>query len=244
MEKAEKTFYKLDKEFLAQVLKEKKISRSKFAQMLSENGYEITLDGIAYWYRNEKNQPENYENIIIMAKVLGVPVSKLAPINNNIKNYIKQENQVEFRYFSDIYASAGFGTSSQNEEFKIISVNENFLKEILDIPIKKTYDIIKIYGESMEPILLNGDFVIVDRNKNTLAAISNADIVIFRKGDDLFCKKIKKQPFEDFIFLVSENKKYEDRKVDNVEFEKCEILGTVVSKMTIETFKNFIEVVG
>ncbi|EJG9626325.1 hypothetical protein NB019_001674, partial [Campylobacter coli] len=54
-------------------LKEKKISRAKFAQMLSENGYEITLDGITYWYRGENNQPEDYKNIITMAKVLEVP---------------------------------------------------------------------------------------------------------------------------------------------------------------------------
>ncbi|ENZ3856196.1 helix-turn-helix transcriptional regulator, partial [Campylobacter coli] len=134
--------------------------------------------------------------------------------------------------------------SSQSEEAKIVSVDENFLKEILDIPIKKSYDIIKINGDSMEPILSNGDFIIIDRSKNSLGAISNADIVIFRKNDDLFCKKIKKEPFADYIFLVSENKKYEDKKVDNSEFEQCEILGAVVSKMAVETFKNFIEVVG
>lgn len=63
-----------------------------------------------------------------------------------------------------------------------------FLKEILDIPIKKSYDIIKINGDSMEPILSNGDFIIIDRSKNSLETISNADIVIFRKNDDLFCK--------------------------------------------------------
>lgn len=40
-----------------------------------------------------------------------------------------------------------------------------FLKEILDIPIKKSYDIIKINGDSMEPILSNGDFIIIDRSK-------------------------------------------------------------------------------
>ncbi|EEN9639773.1 S24 family peptidase, partial [Campylobacter coli] len=91
--------------------------------------------------------------------------------------------------------SAGLGTSSQSEEVKIVSVDENFLKEILDIPIKKSYDIIKINGDSMEPILSNGDFIIIDRSKNSLQTISNADIVIFRKNDDLFCKKIKKEPF-------------------------------------------------
>ncbi|EEU6963306.1 S24 family peptidase, partial [Campylobacter jejuni] len=215
-----KTFYKLDKEYLSQILKEKKISRAKFAQMLSENGYEITLDGITYWYRGENNQPEDYKNIITMAKVLEVPVSKLAPVNDSIKSFLQDDNQINFRYFPDIYASAGLGTSSQSEEVKIVSVDENFLKEILDIPIKKSYDIIKINGDSMEPILSNGDFIIIDRSKNSLETISNADIVIFRKNDDLFCKKIKKEPFEDYIFLVSENKKYEDKKVYNSEFEQ------------------------
>ncbi|EED2142749.1 S24 family peptidase, partial [Campylobacter jejuni] len=174
-----KTFYKLDKEYLSQILKEKKISRAKFAQMLSENGYEITLDGITYWYRGENNQPEDYKNIITMAKVLEVPVSKLAPVNDSIKSFLQDDNQINFRYFPDIYASAGLGTSSQSEEAKIVSVDENFLKEILDIPIKKSYDIIKINGDSMEPILSNGDFIIIDRSKNSLQTISNADIVIF-----------------------------------------------------------------
>ncbi|RQD66466.1 S24 family peptidase [Campylobacter hepaticus] len=221
MEKKDKTFYKLDKKYLSQILKRKKISRAKFAQMLSENGYEITLDGITYWYRSESNQPEDYKNIIIMAKVLEVPVNKLAPMNDNIKSFLQNEKQINFRYFPDIYASAGLRTSSQSEEVKTISVHENFLKEILNIPIKKSYDIIKINDDSMQPILSNGDFIILDRSKNSLETISNADIVIFRKNDDLFCKK-----------------------VHNSEFEQCEILGTLVSKMAIETFKNFIEVVG
>lgn len=236
-------FFKLNKEYLSNTLKEKKITRAKFAQMLSENGYEITIDGISYWYRNEKNQPD-YENIAIMAKVLNVPIEKLAPVNKDLKENFSKENQIEFRYYPDIYASAGFGTSSQDEQVKLISMDEKFIKEILELPIKKTYDIIKINGDSMEPLLSNNDFVVVDRSKNTLATLSNADIVIFRQEEDLFCKKLRKEPFADFIFLVSENKNYEDKKVNIVDFEKCQILGSVVSKMTIQTFKNFIEVVG
>ena len=95
----------------------------------------------------------------------------------------------------------------------------------------------------MEPLLSHGDFIIVDRSKNALEFISNADIVIFRKENDLYCKKIKKPPFEDYIFLVSENKDYEDKKISIFEFEQCQILGVVVSKMSIENFKNLIEFV-
>ncbi|MCV3386182.1 S24 family peptidase [Campylobacter lari] len=238
-------FYKLNKEYLTEVLKEKKISRSKLAQMLTDNGYEISLDGIAYWYRSENNQPENYENVIKIAQVLNVPIEKLAPINDNIKTNIipllKKDNQIEFKYYPDVSASAGYGVLAQDINYTSICVDGSFLKEILDIPIKKSYDIIKINGDSMEPLLTHGDFVVIDRSKNTLGTISSADIVIFRQGEDLYCKKIKKEAFCDFIYLVSENKDYKEVKISD--FAQCEIIGVVVSKMTVETFKNFIEVV-
>ncbi|MCW1867959.1 S24 family peptidase, partial [Campylobacter jejuni] len=78
-------------------------------------------------------------------------------------------------------ASAGLGTSSQSEEVKIVSVDENFLKEILDIPIKKSYDIIKINGDSMEPILSNGDFIIIDRSKIHLRLFQTQILLFLEK---------------------------------------------------------------
>lgn len=235
--------YIFNKSLFAKRKKELNLTNKDIAKKLN-----LTKEAIDSWGRIKKNgkiQQPDFGLIPDLADLLKVDKNDLGKCEHIEKYYIeKNENQIEFRYFPDIYASAGLGTSSQSEEVKIVSVDENFLKEILDIPIKKSYDIIKINGDSMEPILSNGDFIIVDRSKNSLQTISNADIVIFRKNDDLFCKKIKKEPFADYIFLVSENKKYEDKKVDNSEFEQCEILGAVVSKMAIETFKNFIEVVG
>ncbi|MFQ6341969.1 helix-turn-helix transcriptional regulator [Campylobacter sp. VTCC 70190] len=224
-------------------MKEKKITNQDLADYItrnSPNDKTTTLEAVKTWFRTNdatRTSPELFK-LKLIGDFLDLSAEDL------LLNFFKNDNQINFNYFPDIYASAGLGTSSQSEEVKIVSVDENFLKEILDIPIKKSYDIIKINGDSMEPILSNGDFIIVDRSKNTLTTISNADIVIFRKDDDLFCKKIKKEPFDDYLFLVSENKKYEDKKVANAEFEQCQILGAVVSKMTIETFKNFIEVAG
>ncbi|ECZ8667464.1 S24 family peptidase [Campylobacter coli] len=221
--------------------RDKKVTYQDLMEILYKNGIESSEATIKKWLMSKednKTKPKP-QYIKILCNALNIPFNEVI-----LQDVFRNDNQINFRYFPDIYASAGLGTSSQSEEVKIVSVDENFLKEILDIPIKKSYDIIKINGDSMEPILSNGDFIIIDRSKNSLGAISNADIVIFRKNDDLFCKKIKKEPFADYIFLVSENKKYEDKKVDNSEFEQCEILGTVVSKMAVETFKNFIEVVG
>lgn len=225
-----------------QAMKRNKITNQDLADYITKNdikGRITTTEAVKTWFRTDdktRTNPDSYK--------LGAIGDLLKLSANEMLNFQNEcENAIEIRYFPDIYASAGFGTSSEVEDFKIVSVDEGFMKEILDIPVKRTYDIIKINGDSMEPLLSNGDFVVVDRSKNTLQTISNADIVIFRKDDDLFCKKIKKQPFEDYIFLVSENKNYEDKRVENAEFEKCDIIGTVVSKIAVKTFKNFIEVV-
>lgn len=220
--------------------RKKKVTYHDLVEILYKNGIESTEPTIKKWLmakEDNKTKPKP-KYIKILCKELDIPFNEVIT-----QDVFSNENAIEIRYFPDIYASAGFGTSSEVEDFKIVSVDEGFMKEILDIPVKRTYDIIKINGDSMEPLLSNGDFVVVDRSKNTLQTISNADIVIFRKDDDLFCKKIKKQPFEDYIFLVSENKNYEDKRVENAEFEKCDIIGTVVSKIAVKTFKNFIEVV-
>lgn len=221
--------------------RDKKITYQDLVDILYKNGIESTEATIKKWLmvkEDNKTKPKP-KYIKILCKELNIPFDEII-----VQDVFDKENQIEFRYYPDIYASAGFGTSSQDEQVKLISVDEKFIKEILELPIKKTYDIIKINGDSMEPLLSNSDFVVVDRSKNTLATLSNADIVIFRQEEDLFCKKLRKEPFADFIFLVSENKNYEDKKVNIVDFEKCQILGSVVSKMTIQTFKNFIEVVG
>ncbi|EGK8088993.1 LexA family transcriptional regulator [Campylobacter lari] len=214
--------------------REKKITYQNLIEILYKHGIEYTEPGIKKWFvKNGRTEPP-MGVIKVICDELNIPFDEI--ITQDIfKNY----NQIEFKYYPDVSASAGYGVLAQDINYTSICVDGSFLKEILDIPIKKSYDIIKINGDSMEPLLTHGDFVVIDRSKNTLGTISSADIVIFRQGEDLYCKKIKKEAFCDFIYLVSENKDYKEVKISD--FAQCEIIGVVVSKMTVETFKNFIE---
>lgn len=164
-------------------------------------------------------------------------------LKNKQNNYnIKSTDTILIRYFPDIYASAGFGNTNENENFQIINVDKTFLTEVLGVPYKTQYDMIKIYGESMEPFIQNGSFIIIDTTKNSLDKIRNADVVIFRDNDnELFCKRILKNAFDDDIVISSDNFNFGDKKIKKSALKDYVFVGVVVCSCNAKIFLNQIE---
>ncbi|EMF9989454.1 S24 family peptidase [Campylobacter jejuni] len=159
----------------------------------------------------------------------------------NSKNSLKNSNMVIFRYFPDVYAAAGYGNSNESEHYEIISLDAKFVVDFLGLSAQTDYDIIKIFGNSMEPYLLDGQSAIVDFKKNNLSLVKNADVVIISVDNELFCKRIKKQPLLNKFILTSDNKDYDDIVVAEDDFNRCKIIGVVVCKIDIQMFLNKIE---
>ncbi|WP_232364888.1 S24 family peptidase [Campylobacter aviculae] len=155
---------------------------------------------------------------------------------------IKSSDTISIRYFPDIYASAGFGNANENENFQIISVDKTFLTEVLGVPYQTQYDMIKIHGESMEPFIQNGSFIIIDTTRNSLDKIRNADVVIFRNSDnELFCKRILKNAFDDDIVISSDNFNFGDKKVKKSALKDHVFIGVVICSCNAKIFLNQIE---
>ncbi|ELF7409202.1 S24 family peptidase, partial [Campylobacter coli] len=152
----------------------------------------------------------------------------------NSKNSLKNSNMVNFRYFPDVYAAAGYGNSNESEHYEIISLDAKFVVDFLGLSAQTDYDIIKIFGNSMEPYLLDGQSAIVDFKKNNLSLVKNADVVIISVDNELFCKRIKKQPLLNKFILTSDNKDYDDIVVAEDDFNRCKIIGVVVCKIDIQ----------
>lgn len=159
------------------------------------------------------------------------------------KDKVKETNiSASIRYFPNVYASAGFGNANENESFQLIKIDKAFLTEVLGIPYKTQYDMIKIYGNSMEPFIQNGAFVIIDTTKNTLEKIRNADIVIFRnKNDELFCKRIRKNACGDEFIISSDNVDFKDEKIKKNILKEYVFIGVVVCVCNAKIFLNQIE---
>ncbi|EAH8791774.1 S24 family peptidase [Campylobacter jejuni] len=159
----------------------------------------------------------------------------------NSKNSLKNSNMVNFRYFPNVYAAAGYGNFNENEHYEIISLDAKFVVDFLGLSAKTDYDIIRIFGNSMEPYLLDGQSAIVDFKKNNLSLVKNTDVIIISIDNELFCKRIKKQPLLNKFTLTSDNKDYDDIVVTENDFDRCKIIGVVVCKMDIQMFLNKIE---
>ncbi|EAL0242114.1 S24/S26 family peptidase [Campylobacter jejuni] len=166
---------------------------------------------------------------------------ELKKANNSVSIH-HHKDTITIRYFPDIYASAGFGNTNENENFQIINVDKTFLTEVLGVPYKTQYDMIKIYGESMEPFIQNDSFIIIDTTKNSLDKIRNADVVIFRDNDnELFCKRILKNAFDDDIVISSDNFNFGDKKVKKSTLKDYVFVGVVVCSCNAKIFLNQIE---
>lgn len=95
--------------------------------------------------------------------------------------------------------------------------------------MEKEYFALRVRGDSMQPLILDGSVVIVHKQPDA----ETGEIVIATiNGDDATCKRLKK--YADGIMLVSVNPAYDPivLKKDDVDNEPVRILGKVVEVRT------------
>ncbi|WP_297916872.1 S24 family peptidase, partial [uncultured Campylobacter sp.] len=122
---------------------------------------------------------------------------------NKVKKPYK--DQAYLRYFEDVTASAGYGSNNDTQNYSIIPIGRDFMEQVLKIPLKN-YDVIKVYGDSMEPFAQDGDAIVVDLD----AEVKNGDIVIANIGGDAYIKKFLRDNIHKEIKLTSLNSFYQD----------------------------------
>lgn len=167
--------------------------------------------------QNKKVSPNNQNSVSQSEKM-----KKLDEIASGNKNKI-----INLRFFDNVSAAAGYGANNDDESFEIIEVTAKFLSKILRV-IPQEYDVISVLGDSMEPLVKNGDMVLV---KPTSEA-SNGEIVIANLGGDLYVKKLLRDPIKRNVRLTSMNNFYEDIVIEEDELEQLNIVGVVKKVMS------------
>lgn len=130
---------------------------------------------------------------------------------------LENKDNVLIKKYSNINASAGDGVENYSEETEDISLSISFLKSF-NIHKFKNLEIITAHGDSMQPTIMNKDYLLIDRSHQ---AIIDGHIYIFRYENEVFVKKLIK--LDSGLKAISENKEYEPRIIKDVE-----ILGKVL----------------
>ncbi|WP_169753455.1 S24 family peptidase [Campylobacter mucosalis] len=139
------------------------------------------------------------------------------------------KHKAHLRYFEDVTASAGYGSSNSSANFSLIPVSDEFLSKILKIPVK-TYDVIRVFGDSMEPFAKDGDMVVVDLETE----VKNGDIIIANINGDVYMKKFLRNSIHKEIKLTSLNSFYQDIVLKDNEIDELKIVGKVRCKFSID----------
>ncbi|EJP74625.1 S24 family peptidase [Campylobacter sp. FOBRC14] len=227
--------YKLNKPLLKKVLKEKKISYAKLAEMLTEAGHEISESGIKFWFKDDKNKPE-IEKAQAMCELLGIPTNDLilqdlfqiVPPDKEVEDGENNSDTVYVPFFKDGVVSAGFGAENDDMgDYDLLPFNPQDLRLMFNVSPRARLGIIPCFGNSMEPTIKETDLVVfcVDQ----IEAIEGA-IYVCRYDGELLVKRIKKRPS---LQLISDNKDYEP--ISMSEELPITIIGRVVGSYSINS---------
>lgn len=123
-----------------------------------------------------------------------------------------------------IQASAGGGTLVEAEQ---IEQHLTLSREWLKREGITSNDLIGIYtkGDSMEPTLINGDSLLIDRQQNAIG--SEGGIYVINYDGELFVKRVQKL-LDGRIAVTSDNKNHLSIEISKNDLEQLKIIGRVV----------------
>lgn len=137
---------------------------------------------------------------------------------------------VTINLYEDVQASAGYGAYNSDVAPTKLQFDKNFLIQFFNITRFDNLDIIRVTGDSMLPLISDGEYIIVERCDTA----KSGDTVIANIEGELYVKRLKKIPYEKWLVLESENKDYPSIKIDNIErLESFRIVGVVKSKIKL-----------
>ena len=139
------------------------------------------------------------------------------------------EKYAAIRYFRQINASAGSGALNWEEEYETIRIGEDLVDLLGGRSRLKYIEALEVKGDSMEPLLHDGDIVAVDRSR---CEVRSGGIYVIRIGEELFIKRLERGEGERGWICTSLNSVYPAIEAEPSELH---ILGEAVAVMQKES---------
>lgn len=185
---------------------------------------EVSSSSIDSW-RARGSVPE--KNILKTSQMCGVSSEWLLKGGSlKVKQEKLSQETITINFYHDTTAAAGYGCINGDELPEPLEISRSFLANILGLKVFKNLDIIGVQGDSMEPFISNGEYVIVERTDEA----RNNEIVIANVNGEVYVKRLLRDPFQKWVKLISSNKSYEDIMLKDDELQYINIIGVVRAK--------------
>jgi phage repressor protein C with HTH and peptisase S24 domain len=190
-------------------------SQSELAREL-----EINRSGITH-ARNNNKIPDKW--VVKLYKKFGLNPQWIESGIGNVFINIKSDNDVEFKYIPKVAARLSAGTGSFESEENITDYLSFQTKWLAGKGAANSMVAMEVFGQSMEPVIREGDTVLIDQSQNRIIA---GTIYAVGVEDTILIKRLEKHP--DKLVLSSDNKSYEPIYIKREETDLVRIIGKVI----------------
>lgn len=141
--------------------------------------------------------------------------------NQSPESLIDSTQRYSFvRYFDSVQVSAGGGADNDILEEETLMLEGVFADKLGGERHLKHIEAVHVSGDSMEPVLSDGDIVFVDRSQTDYG---RGGIFVITTEYGVFVKRLQKR-LDGRVDIVSDNKEYP---VQTIESHELEVIGKV-----------------
>nr|WP_297394502.1 XRE family transcriptional regulator [uncultured Peptostreptococcus sp.] len=112
--------------------------------------------------------------------------TKLSSNDKSITESTRNTDLYEYKYFPVSISAGSLENIDSIQEYELISLSDKILGKYAR---SKNIILLKINGESMNNIIPNGSYIIVDASRNTIHDIKDRDIVVFSENGSYSVKR-------------------------------------------------------
>lgn len=161
---------------------------------------------------------------IVQMKNKLLPVKYTSILENKLKNN-EDNDYIVLDYYPEVCGSCGNGAFEFSVRKELISVpKSSFFQRLSNV---KNYFVINAIGNSMEPLIYDGDKLIIEQYEGE--QILDNRPYLFCRNDEIFIKRLAKNV--DQLMIISENKMFDVRKLEGEQLNEVNIIGQVVGLM-------------
>lgn len=206
-------------ERLANIFRERDITQQEAAQKVG-----VSRQAIARWL-NGSSEPER-DKIVALSEFLKLPPAYLMFGESGAFDSVELNDEMISIPVLDVQGGcwpAGRENSVVSMVMLLKVAKEWVLSRCPSANLYKLH-IINAFGDSMEPTIKEGDFIIVDTSKTTISADG---IYAIQAGQDTFIKRIQRQ-IDGSVLLLSDNPHYQPFQVPAEDRDNMRIVGKCI----------------
>lgn len=175
-------------------------------------------------YRYENNEIEKIPINILepLAKILKTTPAYLMGWDNSLENLVPITNYSITKLPIIGTITAGYDGVAIEEDLGQIEVLDTALGGFA----AEECFVLKIKGNSMYPLFLDKDLVLVHKQSHV---DSGTIAVVLYNGDEATVKKVVYKQGENWLDLIPTNPEYMTKHIENEELEQCHVIGKVIS---------------